>query len=49
MAVHGAMATVRADSEEHLTSTAADMVQALAQKKCPDDYPPGLNMYDLTS
>ena len=49
MAVHGTIADVRADPEEHLASTAADMVQALAQKKCPDDYPPGLNMYDLTS
>ena len=31
MAVHGAMAAVRVDQEEHLTSAApADMVQALA-------------------
>ena len=44
MAVHGAMAIVRVDPEEHLASTAAaDMVQALAQMKCPIDYPPGLN------
>ena len=42
MAVHGAMATVRVDPEEHLA--AADMVQALAQMKCPSDYP-----HDLTS
>ena len=49
MAVHGAMADVRVDPEEHLASTAADMVQALAEKKCPNDYPPGLNRYDLTS
>ena len=40
MAVHGAMAAVRVDLEEHLTFDAADMVQALAQKKCPNDYPP---------
>ena len=43
MAVHGAMAAVRVDPEEHLTSAAADMVQALAQMKSPSDYPPGLN------
>ena len=44
MAVHGAMAAVRVDPEEHLASAAAaDMVQALAQMKCPSDYPPGLN------
>ena len=44
MAVHGAMATVRVDPEEHLASAAAaDMVQALAQMKSPSDYPPGLN------
>ena len=48
-AVHGAMAAVHADPEEHLASTATDMVQALAQKKCPDNYTPGLNTYDLTS
>ena len=30
MAVHGAMAAVRVDSEEHLASAAADLVQALA-------------------
>ena len=47
MAVHGAMAAVRVDPEEHLTSAsaaAADMVQALAQMKSPSDYHPGLNM-----
>ena len=49
MAVHGAMADVRVDPEEHLASAAANMVQPLAQKKCLDDYPPGLNRYDLTS
>jgi hypothetical protein len=49
MAVHGTMAAVRVDPEEHLASAAADMVQALAQMKCPSDYPPGLNRYDLTS
>ena len=49
MAVHGAMAAVHVDPEEHLASTTAGMVQALAQKKCPGDYPPGLNRYDLTS
>ena len=49
MAVHGMMAIVRVDPEEHLASAAADMVQALAQKNCPGDYPPGLNRYDLTS
>ena len=44
MAVHGAMAVVRVDPEEHLASAAAaDMVQALAQMKCPSNYPPGLN------
>ena len=44
MAVHGAMAVVRVDPEEHLASAAAaDMVQALAQMKSPSDYPPGLN------
>ena len=44
MAVHGAMAAVRVDPEEHLASAAAaDMMQALAQMKCPNDYPPGLN------
>ena len=43
MAVHGAMVIVRVDPEEHLASTANDMVQALAQMKCPGDYPPGLN------
>ena len=43
MAVHGAMAAVRVDPEEHLASAAADMVQALAQMKSPSDYPPGLN------
>ena len=49
MAVNGAMAIVRVDPEEHIASAAADMVQALAEKKCPCDYPPGLNRYDLTS
>ena len=49
MVVHGAMAAVRVDPEEHLASPAADTVQALAKKKCPDDYPPGLNRHDLTS
>ena len=44
MAVHGAMAAVRVDPEEHLASVAAaNMVQALAQMKSPSDYPPGLN------
>ena len=43
MAVHGAMAVVRVDPEEHLASaTAADMVQALAQIKFPSDYPQDL-------
>ena len=42
MAVHGAMAAVRVDPEEHLTSAAADMVQALAQMKSPSDYPQDL-------
>ena len=41
MAVHGAMAAVRVDQEEHLAS-AADMVQALAQMKSPSDYPQDL-------
>ena len=49
MAVHGVMAAVRVDSEEHLAYATANMVQALAQMKCPSDYPPGLNMYDLTN
>ena len=49
MALHVAMATAHVDPEEHLASTAVDMVQALAQKKCPGDYPPELNRYDLTS
>ena len=44
VAVHGAMAVVRVDPEEHLASiAAADMVQALAQMKSPINYPPGLN------
>ena len=44
LAVHGAMAVVRVDPEEHLASAAAaNMVQALAQMKSPSDYPPGLN------
>ena len=39
MAIHGMMAAVRVDPEEHLASiAAADMVQALAQKKCPGNY-----------
>ena len=45
IAVHGAMAAMRVDPEEHLACAAADdMVQALAQMKSPSDYPPGLNM-----
>ena len=40
MVAHGAMATMCVDPEEHLASAAADMVQTLAQKKCPGDYPP---------
>ena len=43
MVVCGAMAAVRVDPEEHLASAAADMVQALAQMKCPSDYPLELN------
>ena len=44
MVVHGVIAAMRVDPEEHLASTAADdMVQALAQMKSPSDYPPGLN------
>ena len=39
----------RFDPEEHLASASADLVQALAQMKCPSDYPPGLTRYDLTS
>ena len=42
MAVHGAMAAVHVDPEEHLASAASDMVQALAQMKCPSDYPQDL-------
>ena len=42
MVVHGAMAAVRVDPEEHLASVATDMVP-LAQMKSPSDYPPGLN------
>ena len=42
MAVDGAMAVVRVDLEEHLASAAADLVQALAQMKCPSDYPQDL-------
>ena len=49
MAVHGVMAAVRVDPEEHLASASADLVHALAQMKCPSDYPPGLTRYDLTS
>ena len=45
MAVHGAMAVVHVDPEEHLASAAAaDMVQALAQMKCPSDYPQDLTV-----
>ena len=41
MTVHGTMAAVCVDPEEHLAfATAADMVQALARMKCPSDYPP---------
>ena len=41
MAVHAAMAAVRVDPKEHLASAATtDMVHALAQMKCPSDYPP---------
>ena len=40
MAVHGVMAAVHVDPEEHLAS--ADMVQALAQMKSPSDYPQDL-------
>ena len=40
MVVHGAMAAVRVDPEEHLASAADDdMVQALAQK-VPQRLPP---------
>ena len=43
MAVHGVMAAVRVDLEEHFASVAAaDMVQALAQMKSPSDYPQDL-------
>ena len=42
MVVRGAMAAVRVDPEEHLTSVAVDMVQALAQKNCPGGYPQDL-------
>ena len=42
MAVHGAMAAVRVDPDEHLASAAVDMVQALAQMKSPSDYPQDL-------
>ena len=43
MVVHGVVATVPVDPEEHLASAAAaDMVQALAQMKCPSDYPQDL-------
>ena len=42
MAVHGAMAAVHVDPEEHAFATAADMVQALAQMKSPSDYPQDL-------
>ena len=44
MAVHGMMAAMRVDPEEHLASASAtDMVQALAQMKSPSDYLLGLN------
>ena len=43
MAVHGAMAAVRVDPEEHLVSATDDMAQALANMNCPSDYPLGLN------
>ena len=43
MVVHGAMAAVRVDPEEHLASAAiADMVQALPQMKSPRHYPQDL-------
>ena len=43
IAVHGTMADVRVDPEEHLASaTAIEMVQALAQMKSPSDYPQDL-------
>ena len=43
MAVHGAMADVRVDPEEHLASAAAThMVQALAQMKSPATTPQDL-------
>ena len=44
MAVAGAMAVVRVDPKEHLASAADDLVQTLAQMKCPSDYPPRLTM-----
>lgn len=51
MAVDGAMAVVRVDPEEHIASAPADsdLVQALAQMKCPINYTPGLTKYNLTS
>ena len=42
MAVHGVISAVRVDPEEHVASAATDMVQALAQMKCPSDYPQDL-------
>ena len=42
MVVHGAIAAGHVDPEEHLASATADMVQALAQMKCPSDYPQNL-------
>ena len=42
MAVHGAMAAVRVDPEEHLASVTTDMVQALAQMKSPATTPQDL-------
>ena len=43
MVVHGVMAAVRVDPEEHLASAAAaDMVQALAKMKSPSKYPQDL-------
>ena len=49
MAVHGAMAAVRVDPEQHLAFAAADLGRALAQIKCPNNYPSGLSKYELTS
>ena len=50
MVVHGPVAAVRVDPEEHLASaSAADMVQALAQMKSPSDYPQDFTAKILTS